>query len=246
MSKPYQVFISYATEDEEFANELSKSLKWLGLSVWFAPITLEVGDKLLDSINAGLAASQYGLLLLSPPYIEKKWTSYELDVLHRQHIEHDKKLFPLWHGITKAQLDRWNPSLSGIIALQTKDGANSIAEKIASVVYRGCPVVGVDPSYENPQWRFLQGRGELCLNNRGGGAFNLFHAARFPDSAFPIYVHETPHSRRDIVLAVAKALYYRSYDELALIDNDRETLKVICLEQGFDLDHPHFDPAIFG
>ncbi len=33
MSNPYHVFISYAAEDEEFANELSKSLKWLGLSV---------------------------------------------------------------------------------------------------------------------------------------------------------------------------------------------------------------------
>lgn len=246
MNKPYNVFISYATEDEEFAEELSKSLKWLGLSVWFAPVTLEVGGKLLDSINVGLAASQFGLLLLSPTYIEKRWTTYELDVLHRQHIEHDKKLFPLWHGITKAQLDGWNPGLSGIIALQTKEGTNNIAEKIARVVYRDCPVVGVDPSYENPQWRFLQGRGELYVNNRGGGAFNVFEAATFPDSAFPIYVHERPHSRRDIVLAVAKALYYRSYDELALMDDDREKMKAICKEHGFDLDHPHFDPAIYG
>jgi hypothetical protein len=95
MSKPYHVFVSYAIEDEECANELSKALKWLGLSVWFAPVTLEVGGKLLDSINVGLAASQYGLLLLSPTYIEKKWTAYELDVLHRQHIEQDKKLFPI-------------------------------------------------------------------------------------------------------------------------------------------------------
>lgn len=61
MQKPHHVLISYATEDAEFANELSKSLKWLGLSVWFAPVTLEVGGKLLDSINVGLAASQFGL-----------------------------------------------------------------------------------------------------------------------------------------------------------------------------------------
>ena len=95
MTKPYQVFISYATEDEAYANELARSLQWLGLSVWFAPISLEIGGKLLDSINAGLMASQYGLLLLSPTYVSKKWTSYELDVLHRQHIEEDKKLLPL-------------------------------------------------------------------------------------------------------------------------------------------------------
>jgi hypothetical protein len=246
MSKSYHVFISYATEDEEFANELSNSLNWLGLSVWFAPVTLQVGGKLLDSINAGLTASQYGLLVLSPIYIKKKWTSYEIDVLHRQHIEHEKRLFPLWHGITKTQLDDWNPGLSGIVALQSKEGATSIAEKIARVVYRGCPVVGVDPSYESPQWRFLQGRGELYMNNRGGRAFNVFHAATFPDSAFPIYVNQRPHYRRDIVLAVAKALHHRSYDGLALSNGDREKMKAICKEHGFDLDHPNFDPEIYG
>jgi hypothetical protein len=246
MTKPYHVFISYATEDEAFANELARSLQWLGLSVWFAPIALEIGGKLLDSINAGLMASQYGLLLLSPTYVSKKWTSYELDVLHRQHIEEDKKLLPIWHGIDKAQLDNWNPGLSGIVALRSTEGPTTIAKKIANVVYQGCPVVGVDPSYENPQWRFLQGRGELYLNNRDGGAFNVFHAATFPDGAYPIYVHERPHSRRDIVLAVAKALYYRSYDELSLMDGDRERMKAICKEHGFDLDAPGFDPAVYG
>lgn len=246
MSKPYNVFISYATEDEAFAGELAHSLQWLGLSVWFAPIALEIGSKLLDSINAGLMASQYGLLLLSPAYVSKRWTSYELDVLHRQHIEEEKKLLPIWHGIDKAQLDRWNPGLSGIVALRSTEGPTTVAQKIANVVYKGCPVVGVDPSYENPQWRFLQGRGELFLNNRNGGAFNVFHAATFPDSAYPIYVHGRPQSRRDIVLAVAKALYYRTYDEMSLTDDERDRMRAICKEHGFDLDITGFDPAMYG
>jgi hypothetical protein len=246
MAKPYDVFISYATEDEAYAKELADSLQWLGLSVWFAPIALEIGGKLLDSINAGLMASQYGLLLLSQTYVAKKWTSYELDVLHRQQIEQGKKLLPIWHGIDKAQLDEWNPGLSGIVALRSTESAINIANKIAKVVYQGCPVVGVDPSYENPQWRFLQGRGELYLNNLDGGAFNVFHAAEFPDSAYPIYVHERPQSRRDIVLAVAKALYYRTYDELSLSRGDRERLKGVCKQHGFNLDEPEFDPAIYG
>lgn len=246
MTKPYHVFISYATEDEAYAKELATSLQWLGLSVWFAPIALQIGGKLLDSINAGLIASQYGLLLISPTYIEKRWTSYELDVLHRQHIEQDKKLLPIWHGISKQQLDGWNPGLSGIIALQSTEGAGNIAKKIAHVVYQGCPVVGVDPSYENPQWRFLQGRGELYINTRNGGAFNLFEATQFPDDAFPMYIHERPHSRKDIVLAVAKALYYGTYDELSLSNQKRAQMKIMCKQHGFDLDAPDFDPAIYG
>src|SRR5262245_13635882 len=119
MTKPYQLFISYSSEDEPYANELARAFKFLGLSVWFAPLTLEIGDRLLDSINAGLAASEYGLLILSPSYLAKNWTNYELDVLHRQHIEQNKKLLPLWHGVNRSQVDNWNPGIGGLFALNT-------------------------------------------------------------------------------------------------------------------------------
>lgn len=194
MTKPYHLFISYASEDEAYATKLSSSLRYLGLSIWFAPLSLKVGDKLLDSINAGLLASEYGLLLLSPQYLVKQWTSYELDVLHRQHIEDQKRLFPLWLGVEKSQIAQWNPGMSGIIALKSTENLASIAGKIADVIYQGCPTRGISPSYENPQWRFLQGCGELYANREDGGVFNLFEAAEFPDNHFPLYVHNRPHS----------------------------------------------------
>lgn len=90
MHKPYNIFISYSTADEAFAQSLERSLRFRGFKTWFAPLTLQVGDKLLDSINAGLIASEFGLVVISPSYISKAWTSYELDILHRQHIESDK------------------------------------------------------------------------------------------------------------------------------------------------------------
>jgi hypothetical protein len=58
--KPCDVFISYATEDEAYAEKVANSLKSLGFKIWFAPATLKVGDSLLSSINAGLSASKYG------------------------------------------------------------------------------------------------------------------------------------------------------------------------------------------
>jgi len=246
MTKPYHLFISYASEDEEYASDLAKSLKYLGLSIWFAPLSLKIGDKLLDSINAGLMASEYGLLLLSPVYIEKHWTGYELDVLHRQHIESEKKLFPLWHGVDKQQLDAWNPGLSGIVAMKSTEGIGKVSGKIADVIYQGCPIRGVTPIYENPQWRFLQGCGELIANTEDGGAFNLFEAAEFPDNHFPIYIHNKPRTRQEIVLAVAKALYYGNPDVIPLTEDRRERMKNICKRHGYDLDLPGFDPAVYG
>ena len=246
MIKPYHLFVSYASEDEAYVSELSKSLTFLGLKVWFAPLSLKIGDKLLNSINAGLIASEYGLIILSPPYMSKSWTSYELDVLHRQHVENDKKLFPLWHGIDKKQIDEWNPGLSGIVALRSSEGEGSIARKIAEVVYQGCPIRGISPSYENPQLRFLQGRGELFANTEDGAAFNLFEAAEFPDKYYPLYVYDKPHSREEIILEVARALYYGNYDELRLVSGQRERLIELCKTYEYDIEAPGFDPAIYG
>ncbi len=246
MHKPYDIFISYATEDETYAQELERSLRFLGFKIWFAPLTLQVGDKLLDSINAGLMASEYGLVVVSAGYISKSWTRYELDVLHRQHIESDKRLFPLWHGVGKEQIDQWNPGLSGIVALKSSEDTSSIAEKIAKVISQNAPIRGITPSYENPQWRFLQGRGELLANSLDGGAFNIFEASEFPDRHFPLYIYDRLYSRRDIVIEVAKVLSYRSYDEMRLSEERRERLIKLCKSFGYDIEAPGFDPAIIG
>jgi hypothetical protein len=37
--------------------------------------------------------------------MSKSWTKHELDVLHRQHIENNKRLFLLWYGVNKNQID---------------------------------------------------------------------------------------------------------------------------------------------
>lgn len=243
MTKPYHLFVSYASEDEAYARQLSSSFKYLGLKVWFAPLTLKIGDKLLDSINAGLIASEYGLIILSQPYIRKSWTSYELDVLHRQHIENDKKLFPLWHGIDKSQIDEWNPGLSGIVSLKSTDDISSISQKIADVIYQNSPVRGVVPSFEDPQWRFLKGCGELYVNHDGGPVFNLFEAAEFPNKNYPLYIDNRLYTKKQIVLEVAKALFYRSYDDFRLAIGQKERMTRLCKEYGYDITSPGFDPA---
>lgn len=246
MTKPYDLFISYATEDEAYATELCNDLRFFGFRVWFAPLSLKIGDKLLDSINAGLIASEFGLLLLSPAYISKQWTSYELDVLHRQHVEQRKKLFPVWHGVDKSQIDKWNPGLSGIIALKSGDANGSVAKKIADIIYQDSPTRGIAPSWEDPQWRFLKGCGELLINNEDGPAFNLFEAAEFPEEYFPLFVKGRQHSRRDLVLAVAAAFYYQNPDVIQIAADRRARLVAMCKAHGFDLDDPNFDPAVHG
>lgn len=130
--------------------------------------------------------------------------------------------------------------------MKSNEGSASIAAKIADVIYQGCPVRGIAPSYENPQWRFLQGRGELYSNTEAGGAFNLFEAAEFPDKSYPLYVHDKPHTRKEITLKVARSLDYGSHDELRLTTGQRERMIKLCNEYGYYIESPNFDPAIYG
>ncbi|SDH89798.1 toll/interleukin-1 receptor domain-containing protein [Janthinobacterium sp. YR213] len=246
MTKPYHVFISYATEDEAFTKEIVGSLKHLGVRVWFAPLSLEFGSNLLSSINAGLKNSEFGFAVLSPIYIAKKWTGYELDIMMRQHIEQDKKLFPVWHGVTKKELDDWNEGIAGIVAMNSTEGAPAIAEKIAKRVYKGSPTVGVSPSYENPQWRFLQGQGELFANTDRGRCFNIYEAAEFTDDQFPLYVHDKLYSKEEIILGVAAVFHYSNPDAIPITTDRKKRLLKLCKDHGYDVKDKNFDPAMHG
>lgn len=99
----HDVFISYATEDNDFASDIAYGLKANGLSVWYATLSLKVGDKLLDSIEKGLQLSRSGMLIVSEAYLAKGWTSYEMDILIRQHIEGSKKILPVWLGLQSSK-----------------------------------------------------------------------------------------------------------------------------------------------
>jgi hypothetical protein len=234
---PFDAFISYATEDEELATDIAKGLKNRGFSVWFAPLNLKVGDRLLDSINAGLSLSRTGLLLLSPAYLRKKWTGYELDVLHRQHIEDSKRLLPIWHGVSKENLDAWNRGLSAIIALKTDGERRTLLEKLAAALSDNAPLRGVAPSWESPFWRFLQGRGELNSNHVDGATLNIYEAIEFPDKWFPIYFDGKNYSREELIFNVAQILAHHSYPEWLRHDTERlSKLKSICVEYGYNPD----------
>ena len=54
----YDTFISYAAEDSEFANRLAGGLIVHGLKIWYAPISLNIGDNILSGIEKCLRDSR--------------------------------------------------------------------------------------------------------------------------------------------------------------------------------------------
>ena len=78
----YDVFISHAAEDKEaIVRQLATSLVSLGLKVWYDEFTLRIGDSLRRKIDAGLARSRFGVVVISPAFFTKNWSQYELDGL---------------------------------------------------------------------------------------------------------------------------------------------------------------------
>uniref|UniRef100_UPI0040577A38 DUF1883 domain-containing protein n=1 Tax=Candidatus Electronema sp. TaxID=2698783 RepID=UPI0040577A38 len=130
------VFISHASEDkDDIVRPLVSALEKYNLTVWYDEMTLRIGDSLRRKIDKGLATSRAGLVILSPSFIKKGWTNYELDAIVTKSVSGEQVLLPIWHNITKQQVVDFSPSLADKVARSTaKHTIEEIAQEIASVL----------------------------------------------------------------------------------------------------------------
>lgn len=136
MTDGYDAFISHTSEDKELvARPLAGTLTRLGLRVWFDEFTLEVGDSLVESIDKGLASSRFGGVILSPSFLSKGWPKYELRGLLTREIGKRKVVLPIWHQISRSDIERISPSLADKFALDTtRQDLDEIALLLVKVI----------------------------------------------------------------------------------------------------------------
>lgn len=132
----HDVFISHASEDkDEIVRPLANALISKGLNVWYDEFTLRIGDSLRQKIDRGLANSRVGLVVLSPSFIAKGWTNYELDGIVTRTVSGEQILLPIWHNITKQQVIDFSPSLADKVARSTATHTvDEIAGEIADLI----------------------------------------------------------------------------------------------------------------
>lgn len=132
----HDVFISHASEDKEaIVRPLANALMNEGLNVWYDEFTLRIGDSLRQKIDQGLANSRVGLVVLSPSFISKGWTNYELDGIVTRTVSGEQILLPIWHDITKQQVVDFSPSLADKVARSTATHTvDEIAKEIAELL----------------------------------------------------------------------------------------------------------------
>jgi hypothetical protein len=92
----YSCFISYSSQDEDFAQRLHTDLQQKSVRCWFAPEDMKIGDKIRPTIDQSIRAHDKLLVILSENSMQSDWVEDEVETA----IEEEKKrggtvLFPI-------------------------------------------------------------------------------------------------------------------------------------------------------
>jgi hypothetical protein len=131
----WDAFISHASEDKKsFVEPLALELQKYHLKIWFDKFSLHVGSSLRESIDEGLAASRFGIVVLSHAFFAKNWPKKELNALFSRQVDGTNVILPVWHDITREDMLRYSPLLSDIVALKSIDGFSSVTKSLVDVI----------------------------------------------------------------------------------------------------------------
>ncbi|MEZ8101216.1 toll/interleukin-1 receptor domain-containing protein [Vibrio bivalvicida] len=125
------VFISHASEDKDsIVRDLADSLIKEGVSVWYDEYSLSIGDSLSSSINKGLSKCTFGIVVLSPDFVKKKWPEIELQSLYAKEVHKGKSILPIWHRITFDEVIEFNLHMADKFALNTSTHSVEMITKL--------------------------------------------------------------------------------------------------------------------
>ncbi|MFH1371092.1 MAG: TIR domain-containing protein [Planctomycetota bacterium] len=132
----YDIFICHASEDKkDFVKLLANALLKQNLKVWYDEFELKLGDSLREKIDYGLANSSYGVVVLSKAFFAKDWPKSELDgLVARQNSEGRKVILPIWHKVSRTEVQQFSPMLAGLVSAKSEDGLGIVVENIMGVV----------------------------------------------------------------------------------------------------------------
>jgi len=119
-------FISHDFKDKDtIVRELANEMRSLNCPIWYDEYTLKLGDNLKEKIDEGIDNTKYSIVILSKNYITNKtWANYEFNSIFNQE---KNIIIPVWHDVTKEDVDNFAPNLSLIF------GANSSNESISDL-----------------------------------------------------------------------------------------------------------------
>ena len=135
----FDAFVCHASEDKaRFVDPLVVALAGCGVRVWYDRLQIAPGDNIAAKINAGLAGSLYGVVVLSPRFWTY-WTGEETAALHAlESLDRDRprRIVPVWCEVELADIAAKSPLLAGRLGVHWGLGVDGVARAIARAVGR--------------------------------------------------------------------------------------------------------------
>jgi hypothetical protein len=92
----HSCFISYASQDQAFAERLYANLQNKGVRCWYAPEDMKIGDEFRSRIDTSIHFHDRLLLILSEYSIRSRWVQKEVETaFEKEAKEHRLVLFPI-------------------------------------------------------------------------------------------------------------------------------------------------------
>jgi uncharacterized protein YjbI with pentapeptide repeats len=103
----YSCFISYATEDQAFAERLHADLQSKGVRCWFAPHDMQGGKKIHEQIDEAIRVYDRLLLIVSNASMTSRWVKTEIARARHQEASQGRRvLFPV-SLVPFKEIQRW-------------------------------------------------------------------------------------------------------------------------------------------
>lgn len=129
-----KLFVSHASEDkDDFVRPLVVELK-KHFEVWFDEHELKLGDSLRAKIDAGLRECDFGVVVLSPSFFAKKWTTTEMGGLFALEESNRKIILPIWHQVGEVEVRNFSPILADRIATHSSKGIDRVVDDIRTAI----------------------------------------------------------------------------------------------------------------
>lgn len=133
---PCDVFIIHDVDDREtITRELYTLLAEARVKIWYSGKDLSPGCNVHEQIMKGLAASRYGVVILSRNSISSNWLAIELyELLSRAINRRQKTVLPVLHGISMEELKKIIIVPDNIWAISSSSGIKHVVQAITNEI----------------------------------------------------------------------------------------------------------------
>ena len=132
----WDVFMSYATPNQDIARALATALDEHGIRVWFDQLELKPGESLIDSLNQGLRFSRIGVVIFSHDFFARDWTQAELKALYHlvKSQPQQRRVVPVWYRLSKQEVISYAPLFADTVSLSWEEGMETIVARLLDVI----------------------------------------------------------------------------------------------------------------